>query len=491
MTRSRDARRTTRRRPHTDARRAGCTAGFAESLGIRGWQRLDAILLAALAAEAPLLLVGAHGTAKSLLVERVAGALGHSFRHYNASLLNYDDLVGIPMPDETGRELHFAAAPGAVWGAEFVFLDEISRCRVDLQNKLFPLIHERRVAGVDLPALRHRWAAMNPPPAAQPAPGDDDYLGAEPLDPALADRFAFVVRVPTWDELGRDTRRAVVLGGDPAPGHARLLRERVVRTAHLAAALAPGLRRRLADYVVTLVDRLADGDVRVSPRRARMLLENIVFVHAARLVLHGQDTRLAGSSETALRNGLPHTAGAVPPEPALLIAAHRHAWDVAALPARSARRAILEERDPVLRVTLAAELGVDDHELSQLVTKCLAETDSAARRMGVATAMMLAFGNTRQLDPAAWEALAELAGRVVTPSALCRDVAPGPRLETWREISQWMAQRTPTARAAIERNFVVAGFPDLWDDEPWRDALARFIADLDLFDVRDACTEAG
>ena len=34
--------------------------------------------------------------------------------------------------------------------------------------------------------------------------------GAEPLDPALADRFPFVVRVPGWDELSLEERRGVV-----------------------------------------------------------------------------------------------------------------------------------------------------------------------------------------------------------------------------------------------------------------------------------------
>ena len=180
-------------------------AALTGRLGVVGWRALDPVLLAALALEAPVLLVGPHGTAKSLVVERVAAALGLPFRHYNASLLNYDDLVGIPLPDEGGTGLRFVSTGGAVWGAGFAFFDEISRCRADLANKLFPIIHERRVAGVDLPALRHRWSAMNPPAPSDPdlAGGGqaDVYLGSEPLDPALADRFWFVVAVPGWGQL--------------------------------------------------------------------------------------------------------------------------------------------------------------------------------------------------------------------------------------------------------------------------------------------------
>ena len=71
----------------------------------------------------------------------------------------------------TGRLApRFVSTPGSIWDAEFVFFDEISRCRADLQNKLFPIVHERRVAGIDLHKLQHRWAAMNPP---APASVDD------------------------------------------------------------------------------------------------------------------------------------------------------------------------------------------------------------------------------------------------------------------------------------------------------------------------------
>ena len=63
-------------------------------LGIHGLKNLDAVILAALAANATVLLIGPHGSAKTLLAQRVAETLGCAFRHYNTSLLNYDDLVG-------------------------------------------------------------------------------------------------------------------------------------------------------------------------------------------------------------------------------------------------------------------------------------------------------------------------------------------------------------------------------------------------------------
>ena len=45
------------------------------------------------------------------------------FRFYNASLINYDDLVGIPLPDETQTSLRYITTPTAIWDAEVVFVD--------------------------------------------------------------------------------------------------------------------------------------------------------------------------------------------------------------------------------------------------------------------------------------------------------------------------------------------------------------------------------
>ncbi len=98
--------------------------------------------------------------------------------------------------------MRFLQTPATVWGAESVLVDEISRCKPEHQNRLFSLVHERRIQGIALEKLRYRWAAMNPAGADQQGAGE--YLGSEPLDPALADRFAIVIEVGDWEELSED-----------------------------------------------------------------------------------------------------------------------------------------------------------------------------------------------------------------------------------------------------------------------------------------------
>jgi MoxR-like ATPase len=131
--------------------------------------RLEPEILAALATESPLLLVGPHGSAKTLLLARLAEALGLAFRHYNASILSFDDLLGYPVPQD-GR-LVYLETPATIWQAEAVLFDEVSRCRPELQNKLFPLIHEK-VAQVWPP----RWVEVHTLPGPD---GDSIRRGLE------------------------------------------------------------------------------------------------------------------------------------------------------------------------------------------------------------------------------------------------------------------------------------------------------------------------
>jgi len=86
------------------------------SLGLHGLDHLDAVVVAALASEEPLLLVGPHGSAKSALLNRIAAALGLERRHYNASLVSFDDLLGFPVPNDARDGLQYLRTPATLWG---------------------------------------------------------------------------------------------------------------------------------------------------------------------------------------------------------------------------------------------------------------------------------------------------------------------------------------------------------------------------------------
>ena len=490
--------RTRRSSRTTGPRRTTATAeprSLSTELGLHGWRDLDPVLLASLALEAPLLLVGAHGTAKSLVTERVAGALGAELRHYNASLLNYDDLVGIPVPADDGLSLQYLGTAGAVWDAEFLFLDEVNRCRPDLQNKLFPLVHERRLAGEELPRLRHRWAAINPP-------GDTEgqtYLGVEELDAALADRFWFVVPVPGWGQLSRDDRVRLVRDGAPPPAAAGSAADpegvpatgdrpplaALVADAAAAAEAVEGLHgEAVANYVVTLVDQLVQADVTLSPRRARILLKAVCAVHGARLAAGDGDASLETSAELALLHALPQRAALVTPPTAQVVAAHKQAWELAVVDEGGVLRQLLDEPDLVRRVQLGVELGVDDDLLGRLALRAVSGQRTSPLTDGLAFVFTRAFAD-RPLNPASWGALVESSRRILTPSVGSAAVPQGSQLDRVRSIEAYCAGLDDSPRSNLARAFLEGCRLSLTILDDWPEQLEQFLGWCDTFGVED------
>jgi MoxR-like ATPase len=414
-----------------------------QRLGLHGLDHLDAAILAALAAESPLLLIGPHGSAKSALLNRTAQALGLEHRHYNASLVSFDDLLGFPVPDEAREGLRYLRTPATLWGAQSVFLDEISRCRPEVQNKLFAIVHERRAMGIALESLRYRWAAMNPPAGTDGAglggtyaeattdagaAADaflDDYLGSQPLDPALADRFAFVVALPPLTDIDPAARRRLIAEGDDWHAAQAAALPALIERARAEAAKS---REAYDDWVVRWVDALvtplAQAGWPISGRRAAMLRAAAHAVHGARVAVDGTPTGAAArrkplaisdSALEALRWGLPQRAQGRPMPESRLLAVHRKAVQMAGLPADSPLARIEAEADPLKRVALA--LALPDGTLSRasfssLVADAFAAQDLPGRYL-LARRLLPAVAERDLADAPTLELLAGPVAKIV------------------------------------------------------------------------------
>ncbi len=315
---------------------------------------------------APALLIGPHGTAKSELLNRVAATLGLAHRHYNASLISFDDLLGYPVPDADHGTIRYLRTPGDLWDAQSVFLDEISRCRPETQNKLFSVVHEKRVQGLALPKLVYRWAAMNPPLTADSDP-DDAYAGSLPLDPALADRFAYVVELPALTDLAPEDRIALIARGGESPEAPPDLAALVERTRQATAAADAADRAWTAKYVDALVAPLAEAGLPISGRRAVSLAGGIASVRAA-----PRAQAVAGAPRLRARDAarrLPAARSAGRAVDGKVTAIHRAAVQLAGEAEGAPMRRLRTLRDPVARVAEGLRLygeGVDRTELSTL-----------------------------------------------------------------------------------------------------------------------------
>jgi MoxR-like ATPase len=298
--------------------------GILRNLGVYGYDEVENVVIASLATGKPLLLIGKAGTGKSFLLNSLSEALGLEHRHYNASLIAFDDLVGFPYPEENGAGIRYIETPATVWRAESVLIDEISRCKPEHQNRLFSLVHERRIQGMKLERLKYCWAAMNPCSADQG--GEDYYDGSLPLDQALADRFAFIITVPDWDELDEGDREKVA---DPAgegalsEDHGRL-GEAVAKVRERLPAVVETHRKKVIAYAVAVANALKQNRIRLSPRRVRLLAGNLLALTA----VHGGKPS-SRVFRLGLETSLPQPAWGAELDPSTILAAHTIGWSQA------------------------------------------------------------------------------------------------------------------------------------------------------------------
>jgi MoxR-like ATPase len=134
------------------------------------------------------LLEGVPGTAKTLLVRVLAGALNARFGRIQFTPdLMPSDITGVNVLREVGRSFEFH--PGPVF-ADLLLADEINRAPAKTQAALLEAMQERQVTidGVPHPLgdLFTVFATQNPV----------EYEGTYPLPEAQLDRFLLKIRVP-------------------------------------------------------------------------------------------------------------------------------------------------------------------------------------------------------------------------------------------------------------------------------------------------------
>jgi hypothetical protein len=310
---------------HTTPERAASAQAALADLGVLLEPPLPLFLLAGLAAERPVLLMGVPGQAKTQLALALGRALaGGRTRVLNAALTAFDDVRGFIRPAslDAGR-VEIVPGPWSPYDDLLLFVDELSRAPHHEQNRWLQLLHERLVDGQPT-SLRWVLSAMNPP-------GDG---GAHPLQLATADRFLAILRFTPFERLPPAARLRIAAGNLASPDHAAHARlaAHVEAIAARAAALreSPHLVLRLAQVSLAAIDAFGiDGQPFVPQgRRAALLTELSLHVLAA-LALETPEAELSRAFSSHLDAivlaGLSSLAEATGAPPDLRRAAHDRA----------------------------------------------------------------------------------------------------------------------------------------------------------------------
>jgi len=129
-----------------------------------------------------IMLEGRTGIGKTEFVRRFCREHGLDVTVLDLAAMDPPDLTGLPQIVE--NLTHFAVP---AWlpteGHGVLFLDELNRAPLEVQQALYRLVLEGKLHEYSLPPGWVVWAAINP--------AEDDYQVTE-LDPALADRFRTV-----------------------------------------------------------------------------------------------------------------------------------------------------------------------------------------------------------------------------------------------------------------------------------------------------------
>ena len=135
-------------------------------MGLIGWDPIEPIVVAALAARLPVMFVGYHGTTKtdgtSVLSRSALGDAEARFVSYLTPMTTLEDMIGFVDPSSLASgQVRYVRTGTSVWGAAAVLMDEINRANPMTVSKFMELVRTGQVLGTDT-GVQHVFGACNP-----------------------------------------------------------------------------------------------------------------------------------------------------------------------------------------------------------------------------------------------------------------------------------------------------------------------------------------
>lgn len=162
--------------------------------GIYGWNTIEPHIFTCLFTADNLILIGDRGANKTTAITKIFHLWNKDnslTRTYSVPNLNFEDLLGMINPASLmDGECTFIKGKHTIWEAQQALFGELNRSNPETQGKVLQILQEKTCMGI-VTDLVHAWADMNPL----------SYLGTQPLDPAVSDRFCMALQTPAFHEL--------------------------------------------------------------------------------------------------------------------------------------------------------------------------------------------------------------------------------------------------------------------------------------------------
>lgn len=195
-----------------------------DKIGVYGLNdNIEDAFLASFLTGDPALLIGKQGTSKTGLCAAIGYAMREyskreriknpdqklfSFRIYDSSKINFEDLIGFPNPKAMQEgKMEFIRSKTTAWDADMIVFDEYNRQEPARQNNIFELQRSRRLMGINT-GTKWVFNCMNP----------FGMAGTEELDEALVDRNSFFIYIPSFVELSETAQSLVVRHSSDSDG---------------------------------------------------------------------------------------------------------------------------------------------------------------------------------------------------------------------------------------------------------------------------------
>ncbi|MEM4368185.1 MAG: MoxR family ATPase [Candidatus Anstonellales archaeon] len=370
-----------------------------EMLGFYGLSNLDDILLSALAQESPVLLIGTPGTAKTKLVLTFFDILNLNSAHYNAAMLSIDELIGYPIKLPNGK-ISYQPLPSSCWDKQAIFIDEISRCKPEIQNKFFSLIYEKKIYGIPLTNLVYRWAAMNPPKLDNiDIPESFVTEGTYPLDAALADRFSYIIKFPNFYELKEEDRKKIIAINEENTNNnlSSLIKSTIKNIKESYRFVKAEYLETFNKYLYLLAVKMAEIDLHLSSRRIVIIKENIMWNLTVNYIKSpNRKPDLYKVLYVTTLNSLPHSAYKEFDEEKLKLAIS-YAIKISGIKF-DFKNIIYQEQSPIERIILCVE-GLKSNQIDlQLLNEVLDSALHTADPLEIACFVTVGFKYLSQIS---------------------------------------------------------------------------------------------